>query len=256
MKIGILSDLHVDHYDENYIYNTDIDVFVIAGDISGSLFITKQVIEALAEHHKEIIFIDGNHEHYASGNVHENMKELEDFSNSFKNVSYLNGINKVSFGSTIFIGCCGWYDFQNSKYDFATCKYAFNKYMNDKYINFSSTPEELAIQQSNNLKKLVEDMQNDETVENIIVVTHSIPIENAILYTNDKIWNMLNGSFANISMKNVINADEKHKIKLWTFGHTHLKWDFVENEIRFICNPRGYPGEKWNRPFDVKIVEI
>ena len=255
MKIGILSDLHVDHYNENYIYDTNIDVLMIAGDTSGSVFITKQVIEALAEHHKEIIFIDGNHEHYDSGNVHDNMKEFEKISKN--NISYLNGTNKILFGSTAFIGCCGWYDFQSSHYDFATCKQAFSKFMNDAYIKFTSTPEELAIQQSANLKKLVNDMQNDEMIENIIVMTHSVPVEGGLIYQeNDKIWNMLNGAFANISMKNVINADTKHKIKSWVFGHTHLKWDFEENGIRFICNPRGYPKEKWNRPYDIKIIEI
>lgn len=256
MKIGILSDLHCDHYNENFIYDTNIDALAIAGDTSGSVSVTKQVMEALANHHKEIIFIDGNHEHYEAGNVHDNMKDFSEFSKEFKNINYLNGNNKIIFGDTVFIGCCGWYDFQNSHYDFATCKQAFNKYMNDAYIKFTTTPEELALQQSAGLKKLVEEMQEDETISNIVVVTHSVPIESALIYNNDKVWNMLNGAFANISMKNVINADVKHKIKSWVFGHTHLKWDFEENGIRFICNPRGYPHEKWNRPYDIKIIEI
>jgi predicted phosphodiesterase len=43
----------------------------------------------------------------------------------------------------------------------------------------------------------------------------------------------------------VWEADFKHKIKVWTFGHTHFTYDFVEEGIRFVCNPRGYGGERW-----------
>lgn len=41
-----------------------------------------------------------------------------------------------------------------------------------------------------------------------------------------------------------ILEDWKKPPMLWVNGHTHDPSDFVDRGTRFICNPRGYPGER------------
>ncbi len=53
-----------------------------------------------------------------------------------------------------------------------------------------------------------------------------------------------NHPFTRHLCQDVWEADPAKKIKTWCFGHTHERRDFFEWKIRFICNPRGYRGEK------------
>jgi gamma-glutamylcyclotransferase (GGCT)/AIG2-like uncharacterized protein YtfP len=36
---------------------------------------------------------------------------------------------------------------------------------------------------------------------------------------------------------------ERIQPKFWLFGHMHDKFDFIHKDVRFLCNPNGYPGE-------------
>ena len=36
---------------------------------------------------------------------------------------------------------------------------------------------------------------------------------------------------------------ERISPKFWLFGHSHDKYDFIHKDVRFLCNPFGYPGE-------------
>ena len=47
------------------------------------------------------------------------------------------------------------------------------------------------------------------------------------------------------------------QIKLWTHGHVHDDFDYMINETRVICNPRGYIGsESRADTFDLVYVEV
>ena len=35
---------------------------------------------------------------------------------------------------------------------------------------------------------------------------------------------------------------DRPQIKLWTHGHTHHPFDYMINQTRVVCNPRGYKG--------------
>lgn len=82
-----------------------------------------------------------------------------------------------------------------------------------------------------------------------VIVTHHAPSYQSV---HERFRGyQLNGFFAN-------NLDLSlfPKTKLWIHGHVHNVFDYIENGIRVVCNPLGYPFERHHHPVAVKIVEV
>jgi hypothetical protein len=88
----------------------------------------------------------------------------------------------------------------------------------------------------------------NESSKELIIITHHMPSYDLITPKYKK--NMYNQCFASDCSKLFNN-----KIKLWIYGHTHDPNDAIINNIRFVCNPYGYPSENINICND-KIVTI
>lgn len=231
------------------------DVLVIAGDASNYHEYTAAVVLEAADYYKHVLFVDGNHEHYSNFRngytVALDMEYFRDMSReAASNITYLNGETTWKNESTLFIGANGWYDFS-----FAigihpkTQQKEWRKISNDpNCIRFGkkNRPEKLAERQADQLKQLVLDAQADDTISEIVIVTHTLPCATAFgSYMNPTHpYYSLNGAYGNAFMRYVWMADKANKIKTWCFGHTHERRDFFENGIHFVCNPRGYRGEK------------
>jgi len=48
----------------------------------------------------------------------------------------------------------------------------------------------------------------------------------------------------------------KNKITCWIYGHTHTQSIIMKNNVPFLCNPIGYPGENQKQDFatNIKII--
>ena len=276
MKFDLISDFHVEmnvgyNTTRNWVQGEPIhyawhkdkknDILVVAGDTANSHDFTRDVITEAAKHYDHVLFVDGNHDHYSN---HRNgwtvLKDMEWFNTQFtsrnrvaENVTYLDGINTKQFGTTLFIGANGWYDFSFSRgFDFKEQWRAWQRQSNDPVcIRFGkkNKPHKLARAQMELLKGHVVAAQEDESIEEIVVVTHTLPCWTAFgeFGNPSHVFYELNGAYGNAFMKYVWEADPAKKIKTWCFGHTHERRDFFEWKIRFVCNPRGYRGErKWH----------
>lgn len=286
MKFDLISDFHVEMnvaYKGTYLWkegepilyawNKDrkSDVLVIAGDSANHHEDAAAVIIEAAQYYEHVVFVDGNHEHYSnSRNGMSVMKDMEYFNTMFNarnrvvnNVTYLNGVKTWQTGSTRFIGACGWYDFSFAKGMHPKAQErAWRQDSNDPVcIRFGkkNRPQKLAERQAGQLKDLVLAAQDDSTVEEIVVITHTLPCETAFgtFMNPTHVFFPLNGAYGNAFMRYVWEADKAGKIKTWCFGHTHEKRDFFENGIHFMCNPRGYRGEKkWHGRGFNGIVQV
>ncbi len=163
-----------------------------------------------------------------------------------ENVTFLNG-GFIVIGDTAFVGANGWYDFRMGYGDFIVQYNVWRMYNNDsRYIKFlSGDPEELAKVQASRMVKSVGDLNNDDKIKNIVMITHTVPVKEGIVFKKDpnSVWNALNGAYANSKMQNVLAADANKLIKIWVFGHTHYHKDFMIGGIHYLSNPRGYAGE-------------
>ncbi len=270
MKFDLISDFHVEHnvlYKDARTWREGDPVFyawhkarknpilVIAGDISNVHEVTMAVVDEAAAHYEQVIWCDGNHDHYAGYIDHTKyslMQNMERYRVHAKrdndNVTYLDGEETFQIEGTLFIGANGWYDFRYAHGYHPKQQYReWQQHSNDPVcIRFGkkNKPDKMADRQARQLVKLVEDAQEDDTVKEIVVVTHTVPHGKGLIRDVSHEWYPLNGAYGNMHMIKVRQADKKGKIKTWVFGHTHYLYDYFDGGIHYVANPRGYRGEK------------
>lgn len=271
MKFDLISDFHVEMNIANKVTRTwkpgdpeyyawDKDrkspILVVAGDTSNMIEYTMAVILEASMYYAHILFVDGNHEHYSNHRdgrtVPVDMDEFRTFADELEDqrITYLDGERTKQFDKTLFIGANGWFDFSFARGIHPKQQERNWKQMSNdpRCCRFGkkNRPEKLARRQATQLKELVEKHQDNPDVEEIVVVTHTLPHWDAFgQYRNPSHeFYPLNGAYGNAWMKKVWEADKVGKVKTWCFGHTHDRRDFFDQGVRFISNPRGYRGEK------------
>jgi len=270
MKFDQFSDFHVEHHNpytshpdwktgDPYLYpwhtEKQSDILILNGDCSNSVKNTETVLLEAATYYENVLFTDGNHEHWcgitdpAKFNVGNNIQAFRKISKTHANIHYLDGENEFISGDTLFIGACGWYDFNMAEgYTFSSQIANWKKTHPDyseSAFGKKTMPQHLAYKQATELSRQVLRAQENPDIKNIVVATHMVPHEKGLIQNRAHPWYHMNGAFGNSMMRWVWEADFKHKINTWVFGHTHFTYDFMENGIRFVCNPRGYGGEQW-----------
>ena len=227
----------------------------MAGDISNSLEYTTSVLREAIDYYDEVIFTDGNHEHYSNyidktGNttVVSDMDYFRGLADEYVNLTYFDGRDTKQIGGTLFVGANGWYDFTMAVGIHTKDQYrAWQQGSNDPVcIRFGkkNKPQKLAERQADQIAQYVKDAQDNDEIEEIVVVTHTVPHLKGMIPDITHPWYTLNGAYGNGFMSRVWASDPNNKIKVWVFGHTHYLYDFVAEGLRFVSNPRGYRGEK------------
>jgi len=253
-----VSDLHVDinGYDGSFFdWKPESDILVIAGDCANDAELTCEVVKEAKRYYDYVIFTDGNHDHYRprKRSVNDNKKILNSITGD--GITYLDS-GMIIIGGTLFVGANGWYDFNSyNKVTPQHQKGLWRSYMNDsRVIRFNEIPEKMAYDQYRYINDIIVKTQYDPTIDNIVVVTHTIPM-NELAVPDYHQWAYLNGSYVNSHMRDVM--DNAHdKLKVWVYGHTHFHNDKVIDGVRFINNARGYVQYKENNFSGIKNVNI
>lgn len=228
-------------------------ILVIAGDSANGRDLSMGIVAEAAGYYDHVIWTDGNHEHYEGYLNHmthsltHNMEFFRVQSRKLPNVTYLDGEASIQFGDTLFIGANGWYDFKMAHGIHTKQQYrAYQNGSNDpRNIRFGkkNKPDKMADRQSASIAKMVKEAQDNQDVKEIVVVTHTIPHRDALIKDPNHEWYPLNGAYGNSLMSRVRLADINRKIRTWVFGHTHWIYDYFDNGIHYVTNPRGYRGE-------------
>ena len=271
MKFDQISDFHIEmnvpygetsawREGEPYFYawhkDKKSDILVISGDLSNTSMQSKWIIEEAARYYDHVLFVDGNHDHYggcknpSEHSYTKNMAFFRRVDEAHDNITFLDGGAKhFQIAGTLFIGANGWYDFQMAYgYDFQAQRLHWLQHSHDPVaIRFGeeNQPEKLAKIQMEQLRLQVEQAQENATIKEIIVTTHTVPHSKGLMRDPTHEWYRLNGAYGNSLMRHVWEADKAKKIKVWTFGHTHSLHDFVVGHVRFVANPRGFRGEQY-----------
>lgn len=260
MKYDLVSDLHVDinrkvDIDWSKIKNSGSEILIVAGDTSNTPSITYDVLETISKFYKYIIWVDGNHEHYHHydhfeadefANVGSEINLYKSWSKKINNLIYLTGSNSFKFENVLFVGANSWYDFSfvPNQYTFQQAYDSWKQNSNDSvHIVFDKSPDDYALLHATQIAEVVKNAQDDNTIDKLVVVTHTVPSRKGLIIRNDYVWDTLNGAYGNSKMELVWKEDINNKIIHSVFGHTHSSYDFYDyNGIRFIANPRGYHG--------------
>ena len=273
-KIDFVSDLHIEMWDpiykikypcgniKNYPLNMDIfersesRFLIVGGDISDDLELTIDKLSEISNFYDKVLFIDGNHEHVNKIPMNYEKKYIQDLVNE-KNKTLDNKLHYLSsapykIGSTLIVGKCGWWDYNG--WDDKTIKEDTDNYFKD-WINVSEENSSSycyncmlnAKKDYKDLKEILEAYEDDNSVENIVVVTHTVPLEifakkfNMSTIGNTEICKLLSNS---------------SKINYWLFGHNHTEYNYKLNDVHFISNPRGRPEDEDREIYNVKTIEI
>lgn len=222
------SDLHTEFYDQLEDLQPLADLFqpakflVLAGDLGVDQNISKLLyfIRKVKDKYDHILLVSGNHDWW-NPKILEQRSCLEVVANSFSKVHLLNR-NTIELDNFKFSGCTAWYALD------PVCA------MNDRHriydaVNF--TKKEASLDRA-----FLESLNRGSTD---VLITH-VPLSergmNPILAANNPYLNKfyhhaLDDLVTNISPSLAIS------------GHTHHRINFVNEGVRYISAPVGYPQE-------------
>lgn len=258
-KFDLFSDIHADNHNllvkingEDHFFPWDqhqqSDTLVIPGDLSNYPEYSIAVAISARTFYDRVLFIDGNHDNYNIGKKPDNTDVFQrrdyfrDMSRTRPGIHYLS-TDPVVIDRVGFIGQNAWYDFRATHAHQMYQKREWKRGMNDaKCVLFGGKePEELARDQAELLLRDLD--QIGPKVDEVVVVTHTVP-HNQLLVPPGHPWYHLNGSYHNSIVMGLLRTSlHWEKISTWCFGHTHFPHDRMLGDIRFCCNPRGYPHE-------------
>mgnify|MGYP003627655567 CR=1 FL=1 len=246
MKYGPVSD-HPLNWNK---MNRKSDILVIAGDVSDKLEYSIEYIKSIRKYYRKILFVDGNHEHtyqypklYSRDYIASQFKGL-------KNIHYLPK-EDVIIGKTAFIGVCSWWDY-GCKEDMEKCEEYVRKYSNSpdpaiiEGIALAKNILTRAKEEAEKLGKKLDRYENDDRVEDIVIVTHTVPL--AKFSRNVE-------TDHNQFLKN-LNLMERRKIKRWVFGHNHEEFFDTKYGIKMMCHPRGRPADYDRINYDLRTSNL
>lgn len=271
-KFDIMSDLHIDSWSNKYnrkykkgkisevplkLINTESEYLIIAGDISDNIERTFEYLNNLSNYYELILFIDGNHEHTEN---FPNLLDYEDIYNILKKNKKIIYLRKESFimEDTVFVGCNGWWNYNNK--DEITIK----EYLKDGHLSYYNfNPEDKLNLIKNIINKADEEFTylNNEInkydknykINNIVVITHTIPNVN---FGHSFMRESINNNFSTQYNSRFKELSLSKKIKYWIFGHVHGQHNINDNNINFICHPRGCPGDYNREDYKEKQIDL
>lgn len=243
MKILVLSDLHEEHWKGRApkLSAGDADIVVLAGDIHGHHNAVKWAIETFPD--VPVLYIHGNHEGYSDNLDGVQIKIAEACQGT--NVHFLNQ-GTFLFHDVLFIGATLWSDFrlygdENRQKAMMAAKNSINDY---HCIRLASKgyhklePEDTRQWHKAHKAFIVEQLAWPEDFRKRIVITHMGPSIKSVAeqYAGDA----CNPYYVSALDDLVAKAD------LWIHGHTHVSRDYMIENCRVVCNPRGYPMRNRN----------
>ncbi len=249
MQFDLVSDLHLDLWDENTKDWKGIGTSlccVVAGDVSRNPKLTVSFLKHLCEAYSHVIFVDGNHEHYRHyHDLETNEYAIEDALANNSNFHYLADSSLVVDG-TAFVGTNGWWTFDfpeiagvGNKIEAMDAFCAKENYAMRDAINVWTAAQEHA----EFLGEVVMNLQDNDDIHEIVIVTHTVPRIDLIPISPGS--NLVDwAKIGNSSMQEVLNYDIEGKISTWCFGHYHpYHCDIMLDGVRYVSHPRGRPSD-------------
>ena len=265
MLIRPISDLHLEFSEGNMRLNelpTDKDtVLILAGDIGlGSKPHTYlDFFEQKANRFRDVIYIMGNHEHYKAsfpttyGRVKDTLAE-------FVNVHVMEK-ESIVIDDTVFITATLWTDMnKGNPFCIESSKEMMNDYHSIRHgTNAEPWKKKLhpfdTIEDHLNAKHYIFTEIQKHKDKKVVVISHHLPSYMSLAkeFKGDTSEGSLNGAYASELYEDI--ADTKPDV--WIHGHTHSSFDYMLEDTRVICNPRGYhslSGNYLNFDFNEELL--
>ncbi|WP_217588154.1 metallophosphoesterase [Lentibacillus saliphilus] len=256
MRIGVVSDLHIDanlhmvpdqtRFIEglnSIVTEKQIDVLLIAGDVSDDYRMTLDVLETL-DHicPAQVLFVPGNHDYWS---INHDVKDawkihqaLSEWKGSLTERSYHLNDDWVVIGNT------GWYDysFGNPAFteaDFNDMHHMDRTWKDSKYVQWGMDNKAV---HHYFMGKLENELKRHRG-KNIIMMTHVVTHPEFIVPTPHPLWDYFN-AFLGSSAYGKLYQD--YNVRYGIMGHVHYRKTAKINNTHMICACLGKYTE-WKR---------
>ncbi len=250
MKIGILSDIHVDidHKTPHgvlegivvAIKQNGVDFMVIAGDVANDYELTLRALETIEDASGvPCLFVPGNHdiwnEKHPDLNAWDTYEALKQFHGNL-----CNGPRELG-NDWVVIGDLGWYD-----YSFGGREYSVEEFDRMK-INGRLWQDKVKAKWDRSTIEMhryfcdkLEQQLKDHRDKKIILVTHVLPLLDFTVQPPDAQWNYLN---AFLGSREYGQLALHYSVAYSISGHVHYRKEQVYEDTVFICNCLNYASQ-------------
>lgn len=245
MKIGMISDLHVDVNDtilkkgESFAQlvaekanNEKVDFLLIAGDNSSEAGLSKQInkkIQALVT--AKVLFVPGNHDLWSRENgVTDTFSLYKDF---LKQPESIIGQPVILSDEWAIVGATGWYDYGYANHKeytlekFEEKKYRFAYWNDAHYIHWDKSDQEVSAAM---LEQLERDLQSVGD-RKVFLMTHMATHGEFVVPLPNKMYDYFN---AFLGSKSYEQLYDRYPIKYSNIGHVHMRKIIKEEDTVFI----------------------
>jgi DNA repair exonuclease SbcCD nuclease subunit len=225
-EYSLVSDMHLDHPQPKTPYDQLKPLVIVAGDTTNGLT-GLSWLHKLKNKGFQVFAVDGNHEHYRNREGGFTLGETE--------TAFYKGLNQIGplwlRDDLVLIGVNGWYIVQDEQH--------WKGYMLD-WRHGAMSALEVNTCAAAHAAYIDEELSKLNSGQKAIIVTHTAPCEDSLDPRYD--GHPSNCYFFNPHMTPLL-AKHADRIHVWHHGHTHTSVNVVEDGVRIITNPRGYPGE-------------
>ena len=238
MKLRYFSDLHLERIKNMDAFLSQIppgldEVCILAGDIGNPHEPQYDVfMKFIRRNFMKAFVIAGNHEYYGSP-MEETDAFLDKYFKPFENVTFLKESYEV-YGGYCFVGTTLWTHIIDPKY---------------KIQDVYRIPRFDYMECNRLHRKSLAFLKEALTHENCVVITHHMPSSA-----------LIDVKYLTPSMRPYhqwfaceMDAFFIPNIQAWFYGHTHTPSQKQIQNIPFLCNPIGYPGENADVDFGATI---
>ena len=250
MKVGILSDIHVDidHQQPDgvieglvkVIQDRSVDLMIIAGDVANDYELTLRVLNTVEEVSAvPCLFVPGNHdiwnEKHPDLNAWDTYEALKQFPGNLCNGPRELGNNWVA------IGDLGWYDYSFGSTQYTTAE--FDRMKIDGRLwqdKIKADWGRSTLEMHRYFYDKLEQQLKAHRDKNIILVTHVLPLVDFTVQPPDKQWNYLN---AFLGSKQYGQLALDYSVAYSICGHVHYRKEQTHGKTVFICNCLNYASQ-------------
>lgn len=258
MLLREVSDLHLEFgdFDLPELPTDRETVLILAGDIglADKGYTYQLFVEEMAARFREVIYILGNHEFYKTSFVTAFGKIDKAFS-GYDNVNIVDN-QTITIDDVAFVCSTLWTNFNNGDPNAMNqARYEMNDYRQirtgtpETPYHRKLRPEDTFIAHEKAVNFIFNAIPEQKQLgKKVVVITHHLPSYLSVLeqFKGDP----LNSAYATELFDKIAEAQPD----LWFHGHTHASFDYMIEQTRVVCNPRGYYGVETNPAFDPKML--
>ena len=261
MKIGILSDIHVDLEGSDpqkllqgvveAIKEHQVETMIIAGDVANDFEVTLRFLHKIEETAGvRCLFVPGNHdiwnEKHPAKTAWQTYRALEKFTGNLA-----RGPVELT-DQWVVIGDLGWYDYSFGSPEYTAADYdrmeINGRLWQDKIkAVWGKSTTEMHHYFYRKLEKQLATYRH----KHIVLVTHVLPIIDFTVQPPDKMWNYLN---AFLGSRQYGELALKYSVRFSISGHVHYRRQIKYENTQFICNCLNYASQWIDN--DDPVVEV